>query len=278
MAVLGTGGDAARIPDHLGDPAWKAAVADFGDTLDHVRDPAVWNVLAESLEDPFLAAWAGYHGRRAEARLARSQKDFDAAWIEARKIAVDLQERVREGVDWSAPWRDLDREAHRILSEFADDLAIDPERSVRLEVVADLAAALHRPLPLKLQAVTVRLEPGELAEPTDVLVELEVGSGSEKLVSPPVPLGPAAPAGTGWVGTVSVDWTATLDPGQDLGIRVVSRDGKTEYLTAPCAALNDGGGAGLLARPLPGVGGSVGLRMDPAYWKALRLPDLGVIF
>jgi hypothetical protein len=75
-----------------------------------------------------------------------------------------------------------------------------------------------------------------------------------------------------------VDWKTTLGPGQELAIRVMSPDGGTEYLTAACAALTGDGGPRLLSRPLPGEGGSVGLRMDPGFWKGLRLPDLGVVF
>ena len=114
--------------------------------------------------------------------------------------------------------------------------------------------------------------------PGRVRVEVRILPGTITFMSDPLNMGPSAPEGIGWVGTMALDWPGRLAADQVLKVRVLSEDGKNEILSLDCPSLTDGGGAGTLGRPVTGEGGSVKLRVDPGYWSALRVPDLGVIF
>ena len=91
-------------------------------------------------------------------------------------------------------------------------------------------------------------------------------------------IGPAAPEGMGWVGTVSLEETLHIQPRQGLEIKIFANKKDETLLTVICPPLTEGVGPGGMVRPRSGDRGSVSLKIDSAYWKSLRVPDLGMIF
>ena len=113
--------------------------------------------------------------------------------------------------------------------------------------------------------------------PEVAVLELAAPSAANPWRSRAFTVGPSAPAGTGWVGHVDLDWTVLLGARDELSGRVVAADGRVLLrFTAP--SLADGGGPGTFGRLRPADGGSVHLKAGAGWWSALEVPAPAVNF
>lgn len=270
--------DPDLIPDQLYSGPDRDLVISFRDTMSSPQRPAVWDQLAETVDNPFLAHWATHLGTLARNDLASAQGDFDEAWVACRKEAVRLQDEAAAGRDWTETWMNLKNQAEGILATHGRDLADDPDRSMKLADLHNLLVALKVTLPLELQAGTIRLDSDRLVDGTKARLEIRLTPDGEVWQSEKFYVGPAAPHGAGWVGTVSLEKSFQVRPDQGMEIKIVSEKKKEILLGVVCPSLNEGTGPGGMVRPRSGGRGSVSLKIDSTYWKSLQVPDLGMIF
>jgi hypothetical protein len=270
--------DPTLIPDHLYAGADKELVVGFRDTMSTYQIPETWDRMAAAEISPFLARWAGHLGSWAGADLDRHRREFDEAWIDCRQDAVKLQGEVTLALDWTETWKTLHAQCQTILAAHADVLGQDPERAVKLADVNYLAVALKAPLPLGLLAGTIRLDQDRMLEPTEAILEIKVVPDGEVWRSDKFKVGPDSTEGMGWVGTVALETTLGIESTQGLEVKVISEKRDEILLMVTCPPLIEGVGPGGLARPRSGGRGSVSLKIDPAYWRSLQVPGLGMIF
>lgn len=270
--------DPEKIGDHLYSGADRELVIRFRDTMTVQHSPEVWESLVASAGIPFLAHWAEHIGSLAKVKLTNARNEFDTAWVECRKTAVKLQGEVSVGRDWTKTWLVLNGQAKEILAAHALAMADDRDRAGKIEDITNLAVALKASLPLGLRGGTIRLDQDRLLEPTKAVMEIQVAPGGEVWRSDIFYIGPAAPEGVGWVGTVALDKTLGILPQQGLEIKIIADKKDEVLLTVTCPPLAEGTGPGGLVRPRSGGRGSVSLKIEQVYWKSLRVPDLGMIF
>ncbi len=270
--------DPTLIPDHLYAGADKDRVVAFRDTMSAFQTPDTWERMAAAEGSPFLARWAGHLGSLARADLDRHRLEFDEAWIDCRQNAVKLQSEVSLGRDWTETWKTLNGQTQTIIEAHTGVLGNDPEREVKLADVNYLAVALKAPLPLGLEAGTIRLDQDRMLEPTKAVLEIRVNPDGEVMRSDKFHIGPAATDGMGWVGTVPLKMSFEIEPTQGLEVKIISEKKEEILLMVTCPPLVDGVGPGGMARPRSGGRGTVSLKIDPDYWKSLQVPDLGMIF
>ncbi|MEN8007327.1 MAG: hypothetical protein ABFS42_09955 [Candidatus Krumholzibacteriota bacterium] len=275
---LKDGGDPELIPEYLYTGSVRDQVAGFRITMDLKPPPEVWESLATSDGLPFLDRWAGHLSAVAKFEFDKAREKFDKSWLECRKTAARLQDEAVAGRDWSRTWLSLHGQAKAISSLHTDHLGADPERSQKLADINNLLVALRAHLPLDYLSGTIRLDQDRLTEPVRARLEVRTSPAGSMIRSDDFQIGLAAPAGMGWVGTVSLKETLKIHAGQGLEIKVVADDGDETLLEVSCPSLSDGVGPGGMVRPRSGDGGSVSLKIDPAYWKSLQLPALGMIF
>ncbi len=191
---------------------------------------------------------------------------------------MKLQSEVSLGRDWTETWKTLNGQTQTIIEAHTGVLGNDPEREVKLADVNYLAVALKAPLPLGLEAGTIRLDQDRMLEPTKAVLEIRVNPDGEVMRSDKFHIGPAATDGMGWVGTVPLKMSFEIEPTQGLEVKIISEKKEEILLMVTCPPLVDGVGPGGMARPRSGGRGTVSLKIDPDYWKSLQVPDLGMIF
>lgn len=232
-----------------------------------------WLALADSLRTPFLAEWARRQAGAAEVAADQRRQIREGQLAAARRAATDLRRAAAEGRDWSGEWRQLSALATRFLGE----AAAGGDGSDGTNEMAELAAALDRQLPLRLRQATVRLPQAALPGPDLAVLEVSVTTGDGVQRSSAFPIGPSAPAGTGWVGNVTLDLVLPFGPRDELTCRVVAADGRV-LLQSLVPSLADNGGPGSFGRLRSGEGGGLHLQADPAWWTGLVLPAPAVNF
>ena len=123
-------------------------------------------------------------------------------------------------------------------------------------------------------SVTVRFDHTLLADPVEVLVELQVGD-QPAYVSEPILVGPAAPSGTGWVGSGPMEWTVPVMRSQPLRISVRRIDDGRQIARFELSGWLDRTDPTELGRLDSGQGVRLNWRLATPYWSALTLPDQG---
>ncbi|MBK7187347.1 MAG: hypothetical protein IPH86_01280 [bacterium] len=251
----------------------SADAARFRRAVADGRTTPQWRALADSLRTPFLAEWARRQAGAAEVAAGEQRQVRSGQLAATRAATVDLRRAVAEGKDWSADWRRVSALATRFLGE----AAASGDGADGTAEVAELAAALERALPLRLEQATIRLPQPALTLPEVAVLELAAPSAANPWRSRAFTVGPSAPAGTGWVGHVDLDWAVLLGARDELSGRVVAADGRVLLrFTAP--SLADGGGPGTFGRLRPADGGSVHLKAGAGWWSALEVPAPAVNF
>jgi hypothetical protein len=247
--------------------------ARFGRAAGDGRPAKQWQALADSLKTPFLAEWARRRAGAAELAAGERREVRAGQLVATREAAADLRRAAAEGLDWSADWR----RTSALVTRFLGDASASGDGSDGTAEIAELAVALERSLPLRLVQATIRLTPAVLTQPEVAVLEVAVPGGEAIWRSRAFTVGPAAPAGTGWVGNVDLDWTVPLGARQALTCRVVAADGR-RLLDVTAPSLADGGGPGTFGRLRPADGGSVHLKAGAGWWTALALPAPQVAF
>jgi hypothetical protein len=235
------------------------------------RDSAGWHREAAAFQEPFFARWAARLARQADAtRVARSvafETTYAQLAVQARALAATIARRE----DAAVPYRELCAAAALLQRDHPDGFAGEPELNRRWRRVEALRAALSSSLPLSLADVTLRLDQGT-TDGSPVLVEFE--AGGRRSVSAPVVLSPAAPAGSGWVGTTAVNWRVVPATGERLSVRVLRAADRTALVTLDYGPWLEESGPAILERFQPGDGGRIAWRLGADYWSELRLPAL----
>jgi hypothetical protein len=248
--------------------AWR-----FRAALAETTSATAWRIESLTQEHPFLARWAERQADRALAREPELRVRFDGEWQQCLDLQAQVRARAAEGRDWTAQWLDLRDHTVDLLGVHVRRTGGDREVAARLGRAADLVRAMGEPRVLGLSAVTVRLAPDVLQEPLPVVAELLVVGRTAPLRSAPFTVGPAAPAGTGWVGNAALDWRVNVGADDALMVRVLDPAGR-ELLRVDCPSLNERVGPGALARPRGTEAGTVSFQLDPAWWTRPDLPDL----
>lgn len=275
---LAESADPTGIPDHLVAGDDRETVTGFLAEMETHHPPAAWDSLSAGAASPFLSRWADHRAQLARVDLARAQQEFDAAWKSCRQVAARLQDEAAAGRDWTRTWLELQEQASAILTTHARDLAQDPERSGKIGDLTNLLVGLNTRLDLGLLAATIRLDQDRMLAGTKATMEIRVAPDGDVWRSDKFYIGPGAPEGAGWVGTVALDKNFSIQPRQGLEIKIISEKMDEVLLMVTCPPLAEGVGPGGMVRPRSGGRGTVRLMIDPGYWQSLHVPDLGMIF
>jgi len=191
-SLVGMLGSEQRVDEHLR----------FLDALSRPTSAEAWRELADRLADPFLQRWAAHQVARLEHDRNAILERLTVTCVDLAAGRVALQRLAASGGRCGEEWWRLADVAHRA-REAAVTAGLVGDQSPVVRELLDHAAALRAPPPLDLAGVTVRLDPTLSATPLDVVVEVQVAD-HDLLTTAPFRLGPASPAGVGWVGAVDV--------------------------------------------------------------------------
>ena len=236
-------------------------------------DEAGWRRLSNSLSEPFLGRWALHNADQLSVVQQQLRQTFRvdlAALREQREIL--LQTAAADG-RCGPLWRDLVAETELMHDRYRGVFPDSVAGAIQWRRLVGFGQALMQTPALALSGVTVRLDQSLADEPQDVVVALQVGQG-DPLRTERLRLGPAAPAGTGWVGSATVDWSVGLAAGTPLSIRVLAADTGQELARFETS--------GWLAdwdpRDLRGLDSGAGVRISwrlaEPYWQGLVLPEI----
>lgn len=253
----------------LVDGETSSRIAAFEETRQRTDGPEAWLAAAARQTDLFLAGWAHHQAEVASDRRTAALQHFQSLEQAARDEGAQLDRLARLGQDWSESWRRLDSLLQEALA--AGEKLDNGQGTPGLPPLAALARwrdDLRQPADLILTRATIRLDQERLSGPRSLRLEILVPDTGETAGSAEFRMGPAAPAGSGWVGTVALDQGVALNPVQDLRLRVLSDDGREEILVVDYPSLAAGGGPGNLVRPRRGEGGSILAHPDPRWWEA----------
>ena len=197
---------------------------------------------------------------------------FENTWNGIWENAEKLGSHASEGKDWTLVWKDLDQLVALGLTEVSELVKQDPGMSDRRKELQELKLQLGMQHPLKLKSVTVRLEQDHLEGLEKVVFEFQVLPGGEIFQSEPFNVGPAAPAGSGWVGTVQLTASVPLGPRESFRGAVRSLEDGRELMNVQYPSLSDGGGPGALERPRSGQSGNLNIKSDGRWWRNIEIP------
>jgi hypothetical protein len=246
----------------------------FRQALQQPLNPQLWEELAQQDMPAFFARWADRQAHRARESLFVRQQDFDQNYRDCIELMAVLDRRIVAGQDWTGSWLDLSEKVSAARGGLVGDDGGDRVRAGRLARLDTLSTEMNQGRSLPLANVTVRLNRDDLAAEAVVVLKFRIEPDGQELVSSPFALGPAAPAGSGWVGTGSLDWSPVVYPDSGFQAEVqIEATGET-LLEVDWASLNQRMGAGALCRPREGAAGSVKFRLDPDYWSELSLSQL----
>jgi hypothetical protein len=234
---------------------------------------ATWQQLGATLSDPFLVRWSNHRARALTADLERRRADFAVDLERLRQQRDLLLQMAAAGGNCSPLWQVLNREADRVCNRYRGAFPPGSAEADHWQRVAALADVLAQPPALSLTGVTVRLDQELASAPRQVVVELVAGT-EEPLRTEPLRLGPAAPAGSGWVGSSQLDWTRDLAPGTPLAVRILDAADGHELARLVCTGwLED-----WTPRKLSGLSSERGVRVSwhlaSSFWGRLELPEL----
>jgi hypothetical protein len=225
--------------------------------------------MADQLSDPFLRRWAQHRltilDRDLEARLAELRASCEALRADRTAFERLVASGGRGGDRW---WR-MSQEAARARDLLTTGGIPDADTHL-IEEVADQVAFLATTPALSLEGVTVRLGEGLTAEPVDVVVEVQVARNAPR-VTPAFRVGPAAPAGSGWVGAADVGWALPIQAGDPVRVTVrpSEGDGTLAEFHGRWLAEWDPRDLGSLASD---QGVRISWRLERPYWEALESP------
>ncbi|MGD9547870.1 MAG: hypothetical protein AB7V45_10040 [Candidatus Krumholzibacteriia bacterium] len=264
-------------PAHLIGPGGPAEIREFHALLTRDPGPDGWGAAAAGLGDPYLVRWARHLQVRSDERARNVALEFDRSWVGLRSGVGRLESQAQAGEGWTAAWWDLWTRAQDLLARFTFAFADDPVRRAQVNAAAGLVQAMARPLPVRLQAFSLEgVAAG--AQGIPLVLELSIHPEGPTLTSGvftvPVTADPAQVARV----SQPLDWAFSLAPDQELTCRLLGAEGQGEHFEIRWESLIQGGGGGSLARTRESAAGALRFDLDPEYWDALDLPDLGLIF
>ncbi len=272
--TLTAGADSASLPDASFGAADRTAALAFHTALG--QDPVCvdWDSLGRRNEGTFLGRWSSRLASSQGELMVASAEAGDVSWQDCRLLLRDLRERVASGVDWTSVWVDLSQELTLAASLHGGWSTLDPVRQGRSGQLQELKLLLEEARPLQLETVTIRLAPEALTSPGEVQLEFQSENGTQILYSEPITIGPAAPEGSGWVGTGFVDFQVSISPVDAFTGRVRAVTGQEVLLEVHYPSLADRVGPGGVSRPRSAAGGSLQFRTEGSWWGSLQLMNL----
>jgi hypothetical protein len=275
-ALLAASGTAvAELPGYLAS-GWDGPVLELFLAVQNDNENSVdWPTLAAAARQTYLGRWAEQRSLRVASRLDELRTSVDRAWERGFVLQEQLATRVAAGQDWTSVWVDLQDQVQIILGNAPSVFANDPERSAKRNHMLALQESLTEARPLHLQSVVIRLEQQALAQPGGVVLEFQRLGSSQTHRSAPVRMGPAAPAGTGWVGTGHLEIILPASPEDAFEARVLVPGRDEPVLVVHYPPLSERVGPGAFTRPRRGEGGSLTIRTDDSWWRSLRLSGPG---
>ncbi len=273
-ALLTEGVDPETLPaEYFVDPQRRSDL-EFRAALDQPQNAEYWEELARHDGPGFFTRWAGHQAELARADQARQAQRAELAYENSLELLGNLHQRIAQGRDWTAIWLDLRDSAETALAGARATAVQDASGSLRTSRLENLCADLVRERPLPFTAVTVRLAPDALSEPAQVRVRLRIEPLGEVYESEAFRLGPAAPAGSGWVGTAAVDWTPAVGADNTFSADVISVADGERLLQVAWESLAQRSGPAALTRPREGDAGSIRFLLDSSWWQSLEVPTV----
>ncbi len=273
-ALLDQGLDRDEVPREFIPAEDRYAAFNMLEMLSQPRAEQRWRDFAATTDKPFFERWAIQVADDIVARENRLAAEFDERYAALARATTTLRAKAAAGIDWSGDYVALRQQLAESGQRFQDEFANDQYRTARFAQLQGLAADLERPLSLALSSVTVRLDQAIMSDPTAVVLELRVDDGEPVLRSDAFPVGPAAPAGSGWVGTLALAGQVMLGSDASLSVVVAPAEGGAALLTIDYGALLATDGPGALSRPRAAASGSVAFKLGDGFWRQLRIDSL----
>ncbi len=257
----------------LGSESVLANLASFAEKKSYGLTADQWDAWSRTQENPFLQRWAHHEVAQREQKLQIKRSEFGNHCQDVWTLVQEVKAKAGKGANWSENWVSLVGKVAVSWSLGQELLVEDPSISHQLDELENLRKALRQSHLLDLGTVTVRLDQSAQSEPTEVVFEYRVLPEGRILRSQPFLIGPAAPAGSGWVGTVILNRSSNVASWTSFQGKVRSITSGQELLVVHYPSLEDGGGPGELSRPKSGPGGNLRIKMDENWWKNVRLPQ-----
>ena len=240
-----------------------------------LKNPALYPVHEQAqLDSPFLKKWAKHEKLMAQQSLLSHLSQFDETFSQAREQVKKLRDTAEKGRDWTAVWVDLDQLLDKGLEEGSTLLNQDHSVATRMEQMHTWRARMGTQRSLKLNLVTVRMDQNYLDESEKVVFEFQVMPEGKIYRSESFTVGPAAPEGSGWVGTVAFKAAVPLSPEDEFRGTIRSVASGSELVKVEYPSLSDRVGPGALARPRSGQGGKLLIKTEDSWWRGLHLPEM----
>lgn len=231
-----------------------------------------WDEEVARQNRPFLTRWARYEQGLVQQNLLSSFSKFDAAENEVKQLVEKIRGQAAGGKDWTAVWVDLDDVLERALTEGQSLAAAELPVADRVQDLEILQMQLRARRLLQLKQITVRLDQINLSGPEKAVFEFQTLPGGEIFRSETFVIGPAAPTGSGWVGSVALSVGVQLSAREKFQGIVRSVVSGRELVRVLYPALGERVGPGALARPRTGEGGSLLIKIEDNWWSDLSLP------
>jgi len=231
----------------------------------------LWQAQLDQQELPFLKRWARHEKKLVQQTLLTDLSKFDETWDGVWQQAEKLHSLATRGHDWTAVWVDLDQVLNMGLAEVADLAKQDPAMNFRLRKLQALKTQVGAQRALQLKSLTVRLDQDYLPGSEKAVFEFQVLPDGKVFQSEPFNIGPAAPAGSGWVGTAALAASVPLSPHQSFRGAVRSLNDGRELLNVEYPSLSNRVGPGALGRPRSGEKGSLLIKTENSWWRDIQV-------
>ncbi len=232
-----------------------------------------WIEKSTQLNEPFLRRWAQYEAGLIEKKIQSRFNQFEALTLQISNDRDRLVKMGKQGQDWSDVWRKLQAGVNSAESLALNLQGTGLDMASHLHKLEQLKKSLNINRPLQLQGVIVRLDQEQIQETQNVYFEFVASSGPGVARSEEFTLGPAAPAGSGWVGTVDFVRSPSLGPQQNFTGTVRLAADNSSLLTVTFPSLANEGGPGILSRPKPGQGGSLRIKATDSWFRNLEIEE-----
>ncbi len=272
---LKQGKNPADVPDVFFPEGDRDATVEFLSSLEDGLNQGDWEALANSSNRAFFRRWALANSKLAGKKHENLLKSFESDWLRVKQLTSVVSAMANEGRDWTAQWHDLRDQVKAMQKKYPPSWAFNsPLSSTRIQMLGSLASRLNYDGRVAINGVVVRLGSDVVTESNEVVVHLEKDNGSPVVAPFVVLLGPAAPAGSGWVGTGNLDLQFELSQNEVLVARVEDAVSGDLLQKVTYDSLSRRVGFGALTRTKILDNGSLSFKADTGYWQGLSLPTL----
>jgi len=272
---LEQGANPADLPDVYFPEGDREATVGFISALDAGGTEAHWTALAGSSQRQFFRRWAKANSRQAAKKSLALNASFNSDWTQLKELRDRVAILSDNGRDWTAAWHDLRNEVLAMQEKYPASWA-NGNRSalVKIQIMELMVRRLDYSGQVDVTGVIVRLGPEFDTPGKEVIVQLSKIDGSPVGKPHTLQLGPAAPAGSGWVGTGVLNWQFNLARDENLVASVKDASSGRILQEINYQSLVQRVGCGELGRVKTVGEGSLKFKIAPGYWHGLVLPVL----